>query len=1149
LANDKTINITAKIANLQAIRDELSKLKVNLKIESPELKQLQEMAKKGLTIDIRFKVGPELKQLLDLQKQGININVGGGGTSSKPLAVRNTILVSEAESLFNLGKTNFKSDKVQQHLDRLDALEAAERKRQIKQLEQLRKRRASANNYVAENPLDALLGNDVIGAASSKFGVGRSSITSRPNFFNLGRLKDPKNLQNILFTTLLGGGIQGAGAALGTATLGPAGGLLGATIAKTLTDQFNNIAESMTRAVKAGAEYERAVTGITGIFQATSEIVGRDGNALPIGQQLAIQTQRAEGIQKASQRALLPLGITGGTASALTQSLSAGLAQRGLAPDEKSTEILLRRFGAAIQTLQPELAGDPNLIRRGFEDVIGGGPQASRTELGSAIRGLAPGLFSKNIKSVDDIIKATASLEELVTAIRNNDKATVEWKRALSSLELAQQELGKGFLEGIAPGLKVFADALQDDKTSSALKELGTVLGEMGSSLIGNTLPALKGFLNQLDAIRQKLGFGSSTTGDEGLTELNKKRAAKGQIPLVRNEQTGQLQEANAQQTIQSILQTAKNRFGIEDPTTLAGEGLLKSPQNKLLGIRGLRSTLRKRLKSGEFAAEIGLNNQEIEALQQIQANRAGLFDSSEEGQFRRAQSDKGALRDQIKLAEDSVSKRRALLKIEEAKGSEASEESIVQARIAVQQAEEEAIKLRNQAADKEKEIAEKRLAIFQKQLSAIDQTTFKGKSEALALQGTFNLNQGLDIGRRISAQQSIIDSKTASPQEKAAARDRLASLQVERQANQTATADQQRGVARNQLNKLAFDVQNPLRREATADAASKSQLELQQLGISTKELVLEQNKLTRSLQEATKALSDFKDNARLRQLGQEGEEIAAAEAIVAAGGAVPAGVSEALVKGAAGFDPEARAEFERRVAEEKFGQTRRDSNDFFNREDRQEAELKDGVAGLKLDQEKLNLKPEELRLQRNNILRDQKTQAIENAKAAQAALEQDPDNPQLQQEYASAYSKLQGIKKEQEAGALVPGIGGATSSGVGKKGTFSINGEPVVPSSVSGLNISSAGATDLIASNDVGNAILSGVSGAAYGKARESSAKGAAIGEEILRGLSGDRSDDAKGKKDIDNPSVFDRLQAYKPLTQSETRDAFIQALNQSFT
>lgn len=1215
MATDKTINITAKIANLQAIKDQLKQLDVKLKIDSPDLKSLQQLASKGLTIDIRFKVGPELKQLLDLQRKGLNLRYTGSG--APPSGVGK----SSGGNFFSSGQTFYGSNgsfmnrdqfnaqqvsrarsasfqnnlraslnridqgnrelareeqKLQEEREKVEQQRLAQVRRQLAAVQKVQSRQSKANTFVRENPLSALLGQDVVGQAAEKFNLRRSSISARPNFFDPSRVRDPGIFKDILFTTLLGGKVQGAGAAIGAATLGKEGTLIGANVAVTAVDVFSSLAASLKKATEAGAEYERAVTGITGIFQATSEVVSPSGRSIGIGEQLAFQGRRAEGIQRASQRALLPLGISGATSSALTQSLAAGLAQRGLAPDEQSTEILLRRFGGAIQTLQPELASDPNLIRRGFEDIIGGSPQATRTELGSAIRGLAPGLFSGNIRSVDDIVKATESLEQLVVAIKNSDKATVEYRRALGSLELAQQELGKGILEGIAPGLKALADELQQQSSSDALKELGKSIGDAGTALTTLLLPALKAVTPILSTLSGFVGAGANAAQGNaqgaqsnlnstlvgGVSTEQTNATALGLFNVIRRRQglpplTGaEGEKLTTQQSVQSILQTAKNRFGIESPEQIAQDAIGQSPENKLRGLQTLRSTLRKRLKSGEFASEIGLNTQELQLREQVRQDRQPLYDSGNFGQQRRLLDERGSLRDDLKIAEDTVSKRKALLKIELAK-SDKTEESVAQARQGVQQAEEEALKIRNKSADKETELAGKRLAIFNDQINSFNQNTFKGRDQALEASKNFNLNERLKNEDLIRADQAIINSKTASPIEINAAKDRLSQRLITRQSFDTADQIDASTGRKNALGRIASDINSFNDRQKGQDAAQKAQLELKELEISTKGLTLEQNRLTRATADANKALSDFTKDARLRELGRQGEEIAAAEAIVAAGGTVPAGISENLVRGTASFDPEARALFEQEAARERFNQVSRGNTfDRLNTEGAfgtRAGELKDAVTGLALDQEKLNLKPEEIALQKRALARSQSEQALENADNARKALDEDPDNPEKQKAFSQAFQKAQAARKALTEGEGAPNSPTNTIQKIkSKASTFSINGETVVPPTTpEGINISSGLAPDLIASNDIGGAILSGISGSAYGKAKESTAGAKAIGESILNGLDKDGAGRLKEEREKGDrgDSVFDGATASRPpLTQQETTQAFLDALNSAF-
>ena len=87
----KSIDITAKISNIQQVRDQLAKLNVNVTLKSPQLDQLLNLAKSGLNIKAEIKPGPQLQKLLQLAAQGLSIPTqtrsgvsggGGGGQTS-----------------------------------------------------------------------------------------------------------------------------------------------------------------------------------------------------------------------------------------------------------------------------------------------------------------------------------------------------------------------------------------------------------------------------------------------------------------------------------------------------------------------------------------------------------------------------------------------------------------------------------------------------------------------------------------------------------------------------------------------------------------------------------------------------------------------------------------------------------------------------------------------------------------------------------------------------------------------------------------------------------------------------------------------------------------------------------------------------------
>lgn len=979
---------------------------------------------------------------------------------------------------------------------RVKALAEAQRKLDAAYARRLEK----AQDFVTNSPLKAFLGvftgDSVHEEAAKKYNVKRRDITSRPSYFDPKRIFKDGNFQDILYTGLLGGPAQGIGAALGAATFDKGGSLIGANIAAATVAVFQKISDAMTSAVKAGAEYERAVTGITGIFQATTDVVDADGNPVGIRRALAFQGKRAEGIQRASQRALLPLGITGATASALTQSLAAGLAQRGIAPDEKSTETLLRRFGAAIQTLQPELASDPNLIRRGFEDIIGGGPQASRTELGSALRGIAPGLFTGGKKSIEDILRATEALDALVDAIRNSDKASIEYQKTLGNLQLAQQELGKGILEGLAPGLKAFNEELQKNSASSSFKDLGKAIGESATAIVKGLIPALTN-LNGTVAILAKIATGDfeglgdlvgkyltrnrldNASGDEGIVRLNqkfrdqgkptvrrgldgrlvvenvpsasdiddinqtlldadnKKRFEKG-LPI-REYKNGRLVESSAekqqlfaQENINTILNKAKSSFVIENPRTFAEDQLKDSPAVKLAGIELLREKLRSRSRGRNVAdidlENIGLNAQQIQTIGALQQEREGLFDSSEQGQLGRAKSERESIAKQLELAEANLRIRQKILKRESSTDLEGpegikilnirklDEEAIAKARAGAVKAEEEVLKLRQQGVDKEKEIAQKRLSILQKGIDVQDTGTFEGRRAALNARDKLTAQERQDIDKQILNAQAILNNPKASEAEKQQALARIEEAKLNKIGNISKAAQNARDREQLGLSEVSFALGGPLRRGSAADAATKNTLDQKVLGLEAKGLPLELERLAQATRDATKALDAFASDKELRRLGVEGEAIAADEAIVAAGG-TPIG-DPTLVKGSPFFDPRKRAEFERQIAEERARVVGRKKDRFEEEDAEQTKRLENEKAQAKLNEERARtVRPEEIKLQKRALERQAVQNAIDAAKEALDAKQQDPKNPELIKEYEEARKKVDDLLKEQIEG------------------------------------------------------------------------------------------------------------------------------------
>lgn len=1244
---DREININAKIANLQKIKEELEKINVGLKIDNKEFDKLLELSKKGITIPVRLELPPEFKQLIELQKKGITIKGGLTNTTRLPsvtsqapapvaeAAARTAkqVALERAAEVSRRDEAEFRKRVNEQHAknvenDRLLQEERARNERKLiaYQQAQIQERKAQArinrilpkaNQYVTDNPIEALFGQDYRGNAAAKFGIPKSSITASPSFFDLGRLRNKDNLQQILFTTLLGGTGQGIGAALGAATLNKEGILPGATAAAALIETFNRIKDSMLAAAQAGLEYERAVTGITGVFQATSEVVSTSGRPVGIKEQLDFQGRRAEGIQGAAQRALVPLGITGKTQSALVQSFVAGLAQRGLAPDEKSTETLLRRFGAAIQTLQPELASDPTLIRRGFEDIIGGGPQATRTELGSAIKKLTPQLFGSGIRSLDDIDKATVSLEKMAEAIRNSDKASIQLQRSIGALQLAEQEVGRGLLEGVAPALKALADELTKPELTDGLKELGTAIGQAAGDIIGVLIPAIKGLSQAaksgvqtsgglvkagvqsvgavtsfvagnyqgvsdniggalgtlgslltrrqinitgdktnplLDNLSGQASGGQTTALGNAFTNfINARRQSQGLPPLSAG---GTASDLKARPSLQQLFASAQTDFGVQAPGALADDAIRNSPEFKLRGISQLREKLKDYAAGrdpNEVSREnIGLSLQELQLRQQQDQERANLFGSGDAGQLGRTRFERGANTKRLGEAQAILEERRAILG-RTLVNIDSKESDVAKAREEVVAAEKAVTEMRLKNTELGTAIAEKEDSLLRKRLQNIDTFSFSGQERFNREEGVVNAKNITNLNNIIASQQAILNNPRASAIDKQNAQDAISDAQDKLGATNKNEADRLRRVQLEPLNRAQGRLDQIRSGERAKDAAQEAALDLRALGISTKELTLRQNDLSRSLADSKNALSDFSAETKLRSLGRKGQEIAAAEKIVAAGGAVPAGVDAALVRGSDYFDEFQRQQFDQEVAREEFDQVSRRNLRGLSDDSRTRQRLEDEVKKGELGLESSAIEQERQGLKENQIKRTARDAEFNNLSDTIRSAQLYPEDKKLQEAAEAAKKRLPELLKEQSEAALTAPQAPPSTIKQGKRGTFTINGETVLPTSVpEGINISDAGNyPELIADNSIGSALLGGIGGSgAYARAKSSSEKGTQAAVDILQGLGKDaagRLKEDKERGDRGN-SVFDDLTALKPLTQSETRDAFIEALNSAF-
>lgn len=549
MADTRTIDITARIANLDKLKQQLQGMTVNVKLESSQLDQLLKISKSGVKIDVKLNFGKELQQLLDLQKKGITLRTGvGASPSAVKVAGQSTILESartarqvadaRAAQVLASEEISFRQKVTQQHFQdlrnektiederasrraqsnrqlkaymdanvkrdqeylksiknagpgnafgssftfaepglgtsskvdygarsRRQALEARQRKAEVL----LERRIEEANRRIADSPIEFLLGggSELIGKEASKLGVNPSKLRQSPSFFDPKRLRDTGNARDVLFSTLLGGPVQGAGAALGAVTLGgPLGALVGGTVAEGIVHSFERIGEALKEASRAADEFDKAAAAITGGLLSTSRVIDTaTGTRVNSLDEIGIQQQRGRSLQLAATKELLNLGIGGEAAASLSGALIHTRTTQGFAPSPETVALLSRRFGAFQQLAAPDIS--PNRLGVDINDILGQTANAKSTTLGSRLLRVSPELFSGRKLNDEELIKATESLDDYVRAIKESGDAFRQRAIIEGQLKNANRELGDvvnritlpalaglaGFLEGLADQL------------------------------------------------------------------------------------------------------------------------------------------------------------------------------------------------------------------------------------------------------------------------------------------------------------------------------------------------------------------------------------------------------------------------------------------------------------------------------------------------------------------------------------------------------------------------------------------------------------------------------------------------------------------------------------------------------------------------
>lgn len=281
----------------------------------------------------------------------------------------------------------------------------------------------------------------------------------------------------------IGGGTGGVagfiGAKVGGKLGGPEGAALGAAglpiVFQGVAEAFNKVKESLVDAAQAGLVFERSILGVSGILSQSSQFVGGNGSPVGVGDQVRLQNQRARGIQLTARSAAAQVGIGGEAESSLVQAIITAAGSRGIQLEASQAATLVSRLGAAINVFSPELASQPNIVRRDIFDIVRDVPQGSRTAVGSRIPQVVEQL--KTAQTGDELVRATNQLEQLILVFKNSDNAITNIQRFNAIIEITKTNFGEALVDKVTPSLKSLVDLLNSEETSSAFSKFGEGIG------------------------------------------------------------------------------------------------------------------------------------------------------------------------------------------------------------------------------------------------------------------------------------------------------------------------------------------------------------------------------------------------------------------------------------------------------------------------------------------------------------------------------------------------------------------------------------------------------------------------------------------------------------------------------------------------
>jgi hypothetical protein len=665
-------------------------------------------------------------------------------------------------------------------------------------------------------------------------------------------LKDPEAGKAVLFAGLLGGPGAGIGASLGASIFGGSGGALaGAGVFAAVSAGIGGVVEAMKGFAAQGLEFQRSIIGIGAALGATTQVsVG--GKNLSQAAQVGVDIKRAREIQNKARELLLPLGVGGETEAAIVQSTFSGAAQRGFALSADQTAKVSEAFGAAIQTLAPELASNPTRIRKDIEDIIVGSPRAATTSLGVRLKGFAPELFTQGgPKSAEELTKVAERLSVLTTAFKNSGEAAASLAQVQGRLNILTTNLGDSFLQGLAPSLDVVNELLQDKGLEETFKNAGKAIGEFTGGLIQLTAAAGAGVAKVI-TLYSALG---NITNPEKFGNLIQSSGFLDFIPGVKEGREKRLADAATKKANSSEqrrvrddikLDNTLSRFGLgtrDELISAAEKAANDSPEVTLAGISVAKENPALGVKERE-----GLTQKKIGALNNLLSEMSKTFDtqtlagereflgyklgnnSERQSEIQKIISEKFDEKIGLQKQAQDIAKNNDFSQQEKDDALEKIREKIIKSTAEAAAAERQLAAARTEAAQTARQLA---VNAVKTQLADVDTETIKG---------------GLE-GSKLQREIAVLEGNLTS---------RVASIQDNR-------ADERAGVD-------TFSTMKNLQSvfEGTVDTIRQTNR-----GFAD---------LNESVRQTTRTIADFREDTKLRQLGREGNIIADAKAALAAG-------------------------------------------------------------------------------------------------------------------------------------------------------------------------------------------------------------------------------------------------------------------------